>query len=147
LVQQGVPDISHLLPELLSAPTITFLKRELPNKWNQSLDLSAKIQLAKKIVKGAKKAEGRKEEDEDEDEDEAEEVMWKGKKPSTRTTIMMTVSSSSTRPWTTSTIPSRTTTAQTRWAIARQQQQQQRWSSFVQRGKKEGNWGNGRKKN
>uniref|UniRef100_A0A914L400 Receptor protein-tyrosine kinase n=1 Tax=Meloidogyne incognita TaxID=6306 RepID=A0A914L400_MELIC len=55
----------------------TFLRRELPSKWHSSLDLSAKIELSKQLLKGMKEESFQKKEEkvveEEEDEDESEE--------------------------------------------------------------------------
>lgn len=146
LVDQGVPDVSHLLPELIPPAAMDFLRRELARQWNdnitQSLDLSAKIQLAGKIMremkqKGRRDGEDEEEEkgeDEEEDEDEKEEdkeaaknrVEWWQKvrtsstTPSTTTTTSTTTpkTPSTTRPWTTRATrpPSWLTTK--RWALS-----------------------------
>ena len=95
-----MPDISHLLPELLPAGTMALLRRELPNAWNASLDLSAKIQLARKLVKGAK---GRRDDDEDDEEEQEVKVLkW-------RTTTA--------RPTVKTTTPTTTTTVKPVWTV------------------------------
>jgi len=72
-----VPELGHLLPNLISGSSLAFLRRELPSKWHSSLDLSAKIELSKQLLKGMKEENfGKKEEkvvEEEEDEEESEE--------------------------------------------------------------------------
>ena len=51
LVESGLPDVSHILPDMLSPHIMAFLKEKLRNEWNTSLELDAKIQLASKLVK------------------------------------------------------------------------------------------------
>ena len=77
LAEGEVPELGHLLPNLLSGSSLAFLRRELPSKWHSSLDLSAKIELSKQLLKGMKEENfGKKEEkvvEEEEDEEESEE--------------------------------------------------------------------------
>lgn len=98
---------------------MAYLRRELPLNWNKSLDLSAKIQLARKIVK-ATKVQKKEEDDEDEDEDEEEEERQR------HWTMTTTASSTTTtiRQWSRTT----TTTARPIWMTTTK-----RWA-FPQRG-------------
>ena len=94
LAREGVPDVSHLLPELLPPSLMAFLRKELPNTWNSSLDLSAKIQLARRIVQGGRhSAEGNSEE-----EAEGEEGEWPGGSRPFTPAVPTTQSPPTTRP-------------------------------------------------
>ncbi|KAF7639595.1 hypothetical protein Mgra_00000922 [Meloidogyne graminicola] len=77
LAEGQVPEISHLLPNLLSGSSLAFLRKELPSKWHSDLDLSAKLELSKHLLKEMKQENIHKKEEktveEDEDEEESDE--------------------------------------------------------------------------
>lgn len=69
LAVQGVPDVSHILPELISFGDMLYLREKLSD-WRTDLDVDAKLQRAKIILKGRHEVDIElSEEEEDEDND------------------------------------------------------------------------------
>lgn len=71
LMESGIPDVSHLLPELITSNEMTRLRDELLTHWNSHLDVNAKVELAGRIVGNLSMSRESGIEGADEDEDDS----------------------------------------------------------------------------
>ena len=76
LVENGVPDISHLLPELVTPAVMAFFREILPKEWRTDLDMDNKIHTASQIVDKSweivKKGQGHRLSDEGREDDDGD---------------------------------------------------------------------------